>query len=272
MRLLGVAAALFAAAVAVRAPGAAPPRAAFVAASYGKIVLLSARGDATRTLAPRGDSPAWSRDGRIAFVRDGDIWTVGEDGGHVRRVTDTTAHEESPDWSPDGRLVWSDGHRLLVDGRALTRPPRASQDDRSPQWSPDGRLIAFSSTRPGPSNAGLYLVRPDGSGLRRLTRPTGADGVPGDDAMPAWRPDGSGLVFVSNRDGNWELYSLDLATLSTRRLTRTPVDESLPRLSSDGRYAFVVQVPDGRGRISVANAQLRGRTVRQAGTAVDWRP
>jgi TolB protein len=272
MRFLAIAAALFAAVVAVRAPRAAPPRAALVAASYGKIVLLDRSGAAIRTLAARGEQPAWSSDGRVAFVRDGDVWTIRDDGTGLRRITRTPGPEESPDWSPDGRLVWSDGHALWVDGRRLTAPPHAWQEDRAPQWSPDGRFVAFSSTRPGAFNAELYLVRADGRGLTRLTRTAGSDDVLGDDSMPAWRPDGRSLVFVSNRDRNWELYELDLASRATRRLTETPVDESLPRIAPDGRYAFVVQLGNGRARISTARADLTGRTARQAGSAVDWRP
>lgn len=271
MRWLAVVPAVLAAVVAMRA-SAAPPAVAFVASSYGKIVLLTSRGDAVRSFGP-GESPAFSADGRrIAFVRDGDVWTIGVDGRGLERVTRTAAREESPDWSPDGRLVWSDGHRLYVDGRPLTSPPKAWQEDRAPAWSPDGRWIAFSSTRPGAFNAELYLVRPDARGLRRLTFTKGSDGVLGDDSMPTWRADSRGLVFVSNRDGNWELYRLDLATRAQTRLTETPQDEALPRLSADGRYAFVVVLPGGRARISKANAELRGRTAMQAGSAVDWAP
>ena len=90
--------------------------------------------------------------------------------------------------------------------------------------------------------------------------------------MPTWRPDGSGLVFVSNRDGNLELYSLDLGALRTRRLTSTPQDESLPRIGPDGRFSFVVQVSPHGSRISIATAELTGRRVIQSGNAVDWKP
>lgn len=116
-------------------------------------------------------------------------------------------------------------------------------------------------------------MRPSGTGLRRLTFTRGSDSVLGDDGMPTWRPDGSGLVFVSNRDRNFELYALDLRTLRTRRLTHTPdSNETLPRIAADGRFAFVVSRDGGGSRIVVANAALRGRRVLRGGTAVDWRP
>jgi Tol biopolymer transport system component len=98
--------------------------------------------------------------------------------------------------------------------------------------------------------------------------------VLGDDGMPSWRPDGSGLVFVSNRDRDLELYGLELASGRATRLTDTPgVSETLPKLTRDGRYVFVVPVgTNGSARLSIANAALKGRRVLQAGTSIDPRP
>jgi Tol biopolymer transport system component len=259
---------------------AAPQPVTFVASSYGYVKLLRHDGQAVKTLA-RGESPAWSSDGRrIAFVRNGDVWTIGADGRGLTRVTNTSAIEEQPDWSPDGTLVYSSNRggalelwtqRPGAPARHLTHVAKRWQEDRSPTWSPDGTWIAFSGIRVNAFNAELYLVRPDGTGLRRVTFTKGSDAVLGDDSMPTWRADGSGLVFVSNRDGNLELYSLDLRSLRTTRLTHTPVGETLPRLSADGRYAFVVPA-DSSGRLTVANARLEGRTAIQSGTSIDWKP
>jgi Tol biopolymer transport system component len=279
----GLALALVAAASAAGArPAAAPPRGVnWVVSSYGKIVLLYGLGDAVRSFG-RGESPAFSADAStIAFVRDGDVFTVGVDGKRLSRVTRTAAIEESPDWSPDGSLVYASNRSgrfgLYVQKpggspRRVTHPPQAWQEDRAPSWSPDGKWIAFSSNRPSNFNGELYRVRPTGRGLERLTFTPGSEEVLGDDGMPTWRPDGRSIVFVSNRDRNFELYELNLRTRATRRLTRTTVDEALPRISRDGRYAFVVPLTGGGSRISVMNAERRGRRVIQAGTGVDWRP
>ena len=262
--------------------GTTEQRPAFVASSYGRIALLNGAGAALERFGP-GESPAFSADGkRIAFVRAGDVWVQNTDGSGLRRVTRTAALEETPDWSPDGTLVYASrrggSFELWLqrpDGpaRRLTRVAEAWQEDRSPSWSPDGRSIAFSSTRSGFFNAELYLVRADGTGLRRLTRTPGSEDVHGDDGMPSWRPDGRGLVFVSNRDRNFELYALDLRSGGATRLTRTPQDEMLPKVTRDGRYVFVVPVgTDGAARLSIANAELKGRRVLQAGTAIDPLP
>jgi len=59
--------------------------------------------------------------------------------------------------------------------------------DLSPAWSPDGSLIAFSGTGPSFFRE-IWVVRPDGSSLRRLTH--GEDNL-----SPAWSPDGSHIIF-----------------------------------------------------------------------------
>lgn len=60
------------------------------------------------------------------------------------------------------------------------------------------------------------------------------------DAFPSWSPDGSEIVFVSNRDGNGEIYRLDGADDSLHRITNTPANELFPVWSPDGmRLAYI---------------------------------
>lgn len=59
---------------------------------------------------------------------------------------------------------------------------------------------------------------------------------PWDDVDPAVSPDGTQLAFTSHRDGNWDLYLLDLLTLAVRRLTETPGYEGHPTWSPDGLW------------------------------------
>ncbi|MBK7599467.1 MAG: PD40 domain-containing protein [Acidobacteria bacterium] len=60
------------------------------------------------------------------------------------------------------------------------------------------QTIAFESNRDG--EAAVYTIRPDGSGLTRLT-PSGSLGE-----QPNWSPDGRHIVFASNRGGARQLY------------------------------------------------------------------
>src|SRR5215210_6572381 len=77
--------------------------------------------------------------GRIAFSYLGDIWTAAEDGTGVQRITDNSAREVFP------------------------------------RYSPDGRWIAFSSNRYG--NYDVFVVPVGGGSPRRLTYHTGSDEV-----------------------------------------------------------------------------------------------
>jgi len=65
--------------------------------------------------------------------------------------------------------------------------------DNFPGWSPKGDLIEF--TRFSEGDFDIYTIRPDGTGLRRLTT------SPGNDAHAIWSPDGKHILFSSARFG-----------------------------------------------------------------------
>ncbi len=92
--------------------------------------------------------------------------------------------------------------------------------------SPDGKWIAGGLLL----QHDLFVIRSDGTGLRRLTQ--GA----ANDQTPAWWPDGSGLVFTSDRGGGWALWSINLDGSGLRRLTPEGTDcAGWPVWSPDGR-------------------------------------
>ena len=227
----------------------------------------------------RGFEPAWSPDRRwIAFQRGGQIFVFDATGRNERRLTIRRPGlhwpASRPAWSPDGRLIAFSGTRDLYtvtvgDGR-LTRLTQSSDSWRSnvtPAYSPDGRTIAFARSTDA-FNTDIFLLRPRGGGLRRLTTSVGTHDAQGEESMPDWSPDGRTIVFVSNRDGNFELYRIDIDGRNERRLTRTPrFDEASPRFSFDGRRLLFVR----NGRLIVARADGRDAHDLGAGAAADWR-
>ena len=121
------------------------------------------------------------------------------DGSELHELTKTEGNSGFPSWSPDGKRIvyrfWSGseyGLRIinLEDGSTTQL---TSGFDNFPAWSPEGDLIAF--TRFSEDDFDIYTIRPDGTGLKRLTT------TPGNDAHEIWSPDGKHILFSSARFG-----------------------------------------------------------------------
>jgi hypothetical protein len=97
--------------------------------------------------------------------------------------------------------------------------------------------IAFSARMVDDTSNEIYTINPDGTDLTRITD------APGDDIEPSWSPDGTKLVFASERDEDpcapgicAELYSMNADGTQPTRLTTTPaVHETDPVWSPDGQ-------------------------------------
>jgi TolB protein len=138
--------------------------------------------------------PAWAPDGEsIVFTseRDGsaDLFQVKPDGAGLTRLTNDPAYDDQAAFSPDSKqLVFvstRDGGfaNLWTMDLATRRAKRLTSGaggDSRPSWAPDGRWIAFSTGRGNPMPfaqgrwerlqlSDLYIIHPDGSGLRKLT-------------------------------------------------------------------------------------------------------
>jgi Tol biopolymer transport system component len=184
----------------------------------GQIGLFIAAADGTNERAlgdPLGSDydAAFAPDGAsIVFTSErsgsADLYRMKRDGSGVERLTDGPSYDDQAVFSPDGRqLVFvttrADGTAdlWLLDlasksARPLTAGPGG---DFRPAWSPDGRWIAFSSDRSStmPFAHGrwehlhvvdIYIVRPDGSGLKRISEPGGFCG------SPKWTADSTRVI------------------------------------------------------------------------------
>ena len=113
------------------------------------------------------------------------------------RLTNHPDRDSDPSWSPDGKQIafastrdgdWS-VYVMNADGSGVRRFADAGSRDREPAWSPHGQWIAFVS------NKGIYLVRPDGSGLRSLEGLGKGLGPVRSVTAVSWSPDERHLTY-----------------------------------------------------------------------------
>ena len=239
-----------------------------------------ATGDASAPVGlVRTPSPAA---GVLAFVRGkeekySDIYVAEVDGSNVRRLTRGPGFKYDPDWSPDGnRLLYryeppvgtseSSGGLVVMraDGRgAVDIAKRLNMIAGPASWAPSGKWITFSGARKGERNVGIYVVRPNSTGLRRLTpRKWEAQ-------YPAWSPDGKKIAFTYVKNGAFNVYVTNAEGSGVKQLTTGGFD-NWPVWSPDSK-----QIAFNRGEgIWIVGADGRGRrelTVR-GGAPMNWAP
>ena len=229
---------------------------------------------------------AWSPDGRrLAFLRgpiggfalptDLTLHLIDADGSDEERL-DGCGKPRWPScgdfmgsqisWSPDGaRLVVPRGRSLYVfdvdrgSFRRLTACGPRPCVDWHPAWAPNGRRIVFVRYRTRFTES-LWTVRPDGSGLTRLTRK-----LPGSAGNPAWSPDSRRIAFDVGDNLEARLYVMeaDGSKQKVLRMGAGGTGPSVPAWSPNGRRIAYLTTPGltarYRAAIWVINANGTGR-------------
>lgn len=254
------------------------------------IFIADADGRHARALAadPALDSNAsFSPDGRwIIFTSNrggsSDIYRMRADGSKLEQLTNHRAFDDQGVVSPNGRtLAFVSSRNGQADIWTLdltTKALRAVTDhpggDFRPAWSPDGQWIAFSSDRDSKKprmnfvtlhSTELYVVRIDGSGLRRVTSTAAFAG------SPSWSSDGKWLLHyeadVDNVQkitsprrlrGTTQIAGIHLDTGVRKIFTAGEGEKWSPRWLPDQRIGFVSGGQEGGVEFVAAGKRVRG--------------
>lgn len=254
--------------------------------------LANVDGSGRRLLAEDMRQPALRPDGAWAVLNGErtnyeNLVLAKTDGSVLREITNFL-EDGQPSWSLDGqKLAFASSrhgdkqYRIYiiddvpleggtVEGRTLNYGP----DDvrgQMPAWTSDGRIVYrgcdLSSPRTECNGLGLYIISaaPGPQTPRQLTE------HPEDTAPSVY---GDQVAFMSSRDGNWEIYVMDLDGSGVERLTENAANDGLPVWAPDGKnIAFVsdqggpwavwAMSPDGSNRRSLFE-------IGEGGLTFDW--
>jgi Tol biopolymer transport system component/cytochrome c-type biogenesis protein CcmH/NrfG len=214
--------------------------------------------------------PAFSPDGsKIAVNGEAhfhmNLHVADANGSNLIEVT-TNFEDSRPGWSPDGSRIVFDSTRhgdrrsriyILDDVTKRTegqilRNAGGDTFGQDPFWLADGRIVYKGCDYwARGANCGLYIVPSDGSAIpTRLTTDSS-------DMAPAAH--GNKVAFMSLRDGNWEIYSINTDGSDLKRLTNNGVNDGLPTFSPDGQFIAFVSDEGGQWAIWAMNADGSGR-------------
>ncbi len=166
--------------------------------------------------------------------------------------------QRSPDVSPLGKKIavrrsWTISV-MNWDGSDAVNVTPYRREWFDPKWSSDGtRLALCTDIR---DLADIYVMNADGSGLKNLTWKGRSS-----ERSPDWSPDSRKITFISNRNGKFELFTMNAADGTEQvRILSLDGDIREPSWGENNRIAFSLQRADGNSALYVVDPDGSGLT------------
>ncbi|MCL5038054.1 MAG: S9 family peptidase [Chloroflexi bacterium] len=204
------------------------------------------------------DVPNISPDGkRLVTIIDNQLWVMNIDGGNPLQLTFHGADKSCPTWSPDGGRIayysrqrgWDQIWTVSPEGgepKRITEGPYDNYNSedftRTIEWSPDSKYFVYTSWRGEDlTNSDIYLIPSSGGKEVRITN------VPKQfDENPRFTPDGKRIVFISDRDGWYHIYIMDIDGGNVKQLTSGEFEDYFPEVSPDGKLVAFIRNVEGK--------------------------
>lgn len=205
-----------------------------------------------------------------------DLFLFTFEGSQLTRLTENIGNVVSPTFSPDGKTILfanrtGDGPTSLWTVDTTGKNPNLLYSGPSTivavDWSPKGDQIAFVMASDQPGAYEVFLMNPDGSNLRQLTR-----GLPGIGGSVDWSPDGRSLLIYAGSPGDKNVFMIDVGAETAAQLTSGGNNGS-PTFSPDGQWiAFISLRNNDQADIFIMRPD--GSDIRQVTTnpEPDWQP
>lgn len=171
--------------------------------------------------------------------------------GHRKILYSVPGSIQAPNWTPDGKyLIYNSAEGLMYKYDLNTNTPAklntgfATRNNNDHVLSFDGKMLAISNYL-DPRISTIYTLPVTGSD--NPTKITSEDS--GHSYLHSWSPDGKKLIFTGQRNKEWDIFSIDIATKKETNLTNSPTLDDGSEYSPDGKWIYFNSVRTGTMKI-----------------------